>query len=390
MKKVPSLDISIFEDVIANGGADRRMALARQLAALVADSRTPPGEREDVTPCLLKLLMDPVKDIRAEIVRILRPVAGLHPDIVFAIAADEEDIALPFLNLSPSVTGVRQMAVFKAGDVLRRKALARRCDVDARVVEAIALEGEAETVLELLNNPALQLDNASAKRIYVRFRDDARITGLLLERPDLPLEIRIAHVRATSEKLRAHMNRTGWLAANDAGDVIAETEERAMVDILARARDSEELMASIGFMSRKNALTPSVILRAACHGHVAVLEHALAHLSGMSPERVHRLACGKGALSLRAVYNKSGLPQSCFMLVRAIFDVARALEQHSFGKARLSPEAFGRKVLERMASGYAMIPVAEKARLIDLLARFADDDTREMARRLGAGLQKAA
>ncbi len=389
-KDIPALDVSVFERVIAEGDGRARRALALQLADLVADRAAPKAEREAATPVLLQLLMDKEKDVRAAAARRLQPAAGLHPDIVFTIVADDEDIALPFINLSPSVRGARQLAIFRAGDMPRRLAIVRRCDVDPRVIDEVAMEGEREVAAALLKNLSAPLDGASAKRLYVRFRDVEEITGALLERSDLPLEIRIAHVRVTSAILREKMRRKGWMAANDAREVIADSEERALMDILARAGGSAELMSAIRFMSRKDALTPSLIFRAACHGHVRVLEHALAHLAGISPKRVRALVFGRGTLALKAVYGRAGLPQGCFVLVRAIFDVARARGLDVPGQAGIAPAEFGRLVLERLATHYDMLPVEERTRLIGLLARFSDKETRALAERLGAGLTQRA
>ncbi len=388
--KAPSLDISVFDEIIASGDPATRLKLARQLAGLVAARSTPPAERQEVTPSLLKLLMDPVHEIRAAIADILCPVAQLHPDIIFAIAADEEDIALPFLALSPSVRGRRQLAIFEAGDLARRKALAGRCDIDEKTLSVMALKGEAPIVRVLLDNPSAQLHADDLKRIYVRFRDDPSITERLLSRPDLPLEIRIAHVRATTKRLREKLARRKWLPANDMQTLLASSEEDALVEILARAGNSSELMAALKFMSHKDALTPSVILRAGCHGHVMVLEHALAYLAGLPLRRANGLLNSKNGLSLRALYSKSGLPQSCFLLVRAIFETGRDLGLESFGDAAPAPAEFGRALLEKLVSGYDRVAVSEKARQVDILSRFCDEETRLLARHFRSGLLQAA
>ncbi len=386
-----SLDTSVFNAVIAHGDADARLALARQLASLVADPRANPREKAEATPSLLRLLMDPEKKIRAAAARVLTPASGLSPDIVFTIAADDDDIALPFIERSPSVHGKRQLAIFKAGDISRRITMARRPDITRETIHAMAMQGERPVVAALLANSAAHVDNDDAKRIYVRFRDDEKIISRLLKFPHLPLEIRIAHVRHTTGNMRDKLKINGWLPDNEAAQAIAESEEQALADILARARDSEQLMAAISFAAHRKALTPAVIFRAACHGHVMVLEHAMAYLANMPVRRVRALAWGGSGMGFRTIYRKSGLPDGCLMLARAIFDVAAREGMKDFSRdKKLSPEAFGHKLLEKLATGYDNLSVAERTRLADLVARFAAAGVRPLARRLEASLSRAA
>jgi len=390
-QKAPSsLDVSVFNAVIEWGDAGARLALARQLAAFMVARETPPEDREAVTAPVLRLLMDKEKEIRATLAEGLRAAKDLHPDIVFSIVADDDDIALPFLALSPALAGARQMAIFEAGDMARRKALAGRCDLEGKTVSAMALKGEMPVVEILLDNAAVTPSDDDLKRIYVRFRDESRVMKRLMSRADLPLEIRIAHVRATSEKMRQRMRAGTWIAPGDMRGLVVKAEESALMHILAQAKTSEELMSALAFMSRKEILTPSVILRAGCHGHVQVLEHAMAFLSGMSPKRAHGMAHGRNPLALRALHGKSGLPQGCFLLVRAIFDTARDMDYRNFSSEPIAPEAFGRALMSRLVSSYGRVPMLEKTRLVEVLARFCDDKTRALAERFTSGLLMAA
>ncbi len=386
----PSLNISVFDRIIEGEDAATRKRLARQLAELVADRATPPAEREEVTGPLLKLLMDPQRDIRAAIAEILTPVAGLHADIVFAIAADDDDIALPFIRLSPSIIGGRQMAIFEAGDKARRKALAGRCDLEPKTVTAMALKGCRDIILTLLGNASIKISDADLKRIYVRWRKDVKVTEKLLKYPGLPLVIRAAHVRAASRRLREQLAKGGLMAGRDIQATVLRAQEDSLVDILTQARTRAELVEVLAFMSNREMLTPSVILRAGCHGHIRVLEQSLAFLAGVKGKRMARFVKSGRGLPLRAILAKSGLPQSCHLLVRAIFDTARDMAESEEHGRIAPPEAFGRALLEKLASGYDRIAVHDKTRQVELLARFCDDKTRVLAEHFCTGLLQAA
>ncbi len=390
MQHSPSVDVSVFKDVVENGMITDRMALGRQLAEFVTDPDVQEIDRDAAMPYLLKLLDDPVKAVRSGIVHMLTPHEGLHPDIVFAIAADEEDIALPFLENSPSVSGRRQLAIFRAGDRVRRLVIAGRPDLDPAVADFIALEGDKAAVMTLLDNPAAADCDRNCKRIYVRFRDDADVVHRLLEMEDLPLEIRVAHVAYVSGRMRKQLKNEGLLPVLHSANFVDEAEEKALVEVFARARSDEQLASAIAFASRKDILTPAILLRAACHGHVAVLEHGLAFLAGVSVRKVRAARQRVGLLSLRGIYRRSGLPESCFMLVRTLLDVAHEHGIEGVGGEGRTPSEFGMLVLERIAAGYEDLSVVERSVLAELLAEFADEETARLALRLQDGLRVAA
>ncbi len=390
VQRTPSLDVSVFAEVIENGMITDRMALGRQLAEFVTDPDVQEVDRDAAMPYLLRLLDDPVKAVRSGIVHMLTPHEGLHPDIVFTIAADEEDIALPFLENSPSVSGRRQLAIFRAGDRARRLVIAGRSDLDPAVADFIAMEGDKAVVMALLDNPAAAGCDRNCKRIYVRFRDDADVVHRLLEMDDLPLEIRVAHVAHVSGRMRKRLKSEGLLPALHSVNFVDEAEEKALVEVFARARSDEQLASAIAFASRKNILTPAILLRAACHGHVAVLEHGLAFLAGVSVRKVRAARQRMGLVSLRGIYRRSGLPESCFMLVRTLLDVAHEKGIEGVGGEGRAPSEFGMMVLERIATGYEDLGVAERGALAELLAEFADEETARLALRLQDGLRVAA
>ncbi len=386
----PSLDVSVFAELIENGTVTDRMALGRQLAEFVTDQDVPEVDREAAMPYLLRLLDDPVKAVRSGIVHMLTPNKWLHPDIVFIIAADEEDIALPFLKHSPSVTGRRQLAIFRAGDRARRLVIAGRPDLDPAVADFIAMEGDKAVVMTLLDNPAAAGCERNCKRIYVRFRDDADVVHRLLEMDDLPLEIRVAHVAHVSGRMREKLKHEGLLPALHSVNFVDEAEEKALVEVFARARSDDQLASAIAFASRKDILTPAILLRAACHGHVAVLEHGLAFLAGVSVRKVRVARHRPGLVSLRGIYRRSGLPEGCFMLVRTLLDIAHEKGIEGGGGGGYAPSEFGLLVLERIATGYEDLGVADRAVLAELLAEFADEETARLALRLQDGLRIAA
>ena len=383
---VEGLDVSVLVAVLDNGDAKARLTLAKQLALLLADAETPPLEREQVTPIVLKLTVDPASDVRSLLAIELVDQTKLHADIVFSIIADDDEIALPFLAQTPSLNEWHMMAVLKVGDEARQSTVAKREDLTSEAANYIIKSAPLPTAIALFDNPVVQLEASDYQTLFLRFGQSTEMTELLLARPDLPLEIRITQAKRAASRMRQMMAERGWVAANDATELVSDAEENAVLRILIDADDRERARAT-AFLAVKNMLTPALIVRAASMGEMAVVESALSHLSGNTPQRTGELMYSRSQLSFKSIFNKSGLPQSCFGILKAACEVV--VEAREEGMP-LSAEAFGRRVLEALLTRYEYMSAAERAKQIEYLGRYGQDRIRKIAKRLKADLVRAA
>ncbi len=386
-KQQHDLDLSVFEHVINYGTVAKRAALASQLGRLVSDPETPQVEREAIIPSITSLSVDPVESVRASLAGALVKARGLDADIVFAIVSDSDDIATEFLRKTQSLDVWRMVAILKVGDFGRQQAIAMRGDIAIEAVTQIVEYGSAELAACLLDNACAPVSSAHCRRLYVRFADEPSVVDRLLERKDLPLEIRLMHAKRTANRVYSLMSQRGWMAANDAEEVVISAEESTLMRLLQQAED-HELDRVIPFMCDKGFLTPSIILRAACAGELRVVERALAYLSSLPVKRVHAMIYGNSStLSLKAVHKKSGLPASCYTILRAVFDVARDARKAG---TELSGEDFGRSLIETLMVRYESVSAGDKTMLLGMIAAYGDDRTKRIAHRLSENLKRAA
>ena len=92
-------------------------------------------------------------------------------------------------------------------------------------------------------------------------------------------------------------------------------------------------------------------------------------------------------MRLKALHVKSGLPQSCYGILQAACDVA--VDEREEG-VTLDAEGFGRRLIEALMTRYEAMPLKERTKHLEFLARFADDRVRVIARRLKADIVRAA
>ncbi|MFW6077930.1 MAG: DUF2336 domain-containing protein [Hyphomicrobiales bacterium] len=380
------LDTSVFDAVIDTGDIAACRQLAVELAQFLADPAAPMAERRAVVPAILRLSGLADMALRRDLAARLSRCQTLHADIVFTLAADDDEIALPFLATALALDSWRMLAILRVGDAARQATIARRGDLHPEVVTAIAGDGHPAAVAALLDNAACRLRPSDYRRIYERFTDEPEILDRLLERADLPPELRILHARQAAARISALLAERGWMAPQDAEAFLAEAEESAILRIL-EASEPRHLDRLMAFLSAKDMLHASLILRAACRGRMGIVERALSWLSSVPGKRVHALMAGQGSVALKAVFGAAGLPGASFPVFRAAIEAWRTTGRAA---AVMAPEDFGRHVVEALMTGFPDMPGPERIRLLELVSRFTDGRTKALAHRLRDKVAQAA
>jgi uncharacterized protein (DUF2336 family) len=114
-----------------------------------------------------------------------------------------------------------------------------------------------------------------------------------------------------------------------------------LVDQAGRAADVRSFAVHL---RKADRLTPSLLLRALAHGHMAFVEHGVAELAGVPHHRTWLMVHDAGPLGLKAIYERAGLPARLFTAFRAGIDTYHALEREGGLADR---ERFQERMLER-------------------------------------------
>lgn len=379
------LDTTVFDAVIESGDIVACRRLAVELAAFLADPAAPAAERKAVMPSVLRLAGLADIELRRELGARLSRCQMLRADIVFTLAADEDEIALPFLATALALDRWRMLAILQVGDEVRQAAIAGRPDVHPEAVTAIAGTCQPKAVAALLDNRACRPRPSDYRRIYERFEAEPEIIERLLDQAEFPPELRILHARHAAGRVQAMLAERHWMEPEEAELSLADAEEAAILSIL---EDSEprHLDRLIAFLSARDMLHASLILRAACRGRMEIVERALAWLSSLPRGRIHALIAGHGSLALKGVFGAAGLPAAFFPLFKAAVVAWRQLGPGS----SLPTEDFGGNVVEALMTCFPDMAGPERARLLELISRFTDGRTRALAHRLRDKLLEAA
>lgn len=378
------LDTHLLMGVIASGDVARRTRLARQAAAFLADKTAPAAEREQMTEVAIRLANDDDVEVRRTLASGLASNPLISADLVFTIVTDEDEIALPFLAVTPAVDAPRLIAILRVGDETRQAVVASRPDLPADVLEHITATLPRAVNALLLENAAAPLGASHFKNLYRRFGTEKAILDLLLARPDLPAVLRLIHARRAAASITSLLNERGWLPAANADDLVIDAEENAMLQVLGEA-SPEDREEAVAYLVDSEMLTPSLIVHAACLGAMDVVAQCLATLAGLPLARAREQMFGDGRF--RSLHDRCGLPHSCFWTLKAACDTARDEQE---GGTRLSADEFGRRLIEKLLTRYDAIPLSEQPRNLDFIGRFAAEKPRRLAARLKADIQRAA
>jgi len=322
------------------------------------------------------LLDDPSPLVRMALAENLAPYETAPASVIYALAADQPDIAAIVLERSPLLVDADLVDAVASQGPLVQAAVARRANVPPSVAAAIVEVGEAEACLELLENPGAEIAPFTIDRMVERFGHLAPIREDLLLRPDLSVATRQALVAKLSETLADFVVSRDWLNPDRARRITKEACEKATVAIAAET-PQQEVRPLIRHLRHSGQLTAGLILRALLSGNVSMFEESIAELSGVKLSRVTGLVHDRGSSGFRAIYEKAGLPASAFPAFR---EAIATLNEDGFlgdpsGAARLK-----RRMIERVLTRCSMSAIEDIEPLLMLLRRFATEAAREEAR----------
>ena len=380
------LDIGFLLDVAKDPEIYTRSKLTTQLTEFIADPETTESDIKAITPVLLVLADDKSGIVRRTLLGGIRELPDAPVDVVFALVADEDDIATEILRSSPALRDHELVAVIRICDDVRRMAIARREQLMPQVSRALIELGSLEVSETLLKNKGARIDAAGYEAIMRRHGVSEALEALLLKRRDLPPLLAIGLVDTVSDRLQLLAAGKKWLRADKAAEVIRDAKEDGVIKIIARTDITENRNVVRGLMAQEK-LTPSLVLRAACIGKMDFVEEAFALLAKMPPAMVHSLMFGRGAMGLKALYFKAGLPGVMYSAVRVAVDVYLEL-RHDMD---VSDEArFGRRMIERILTQYEEFSDDDKKYLLSMLRRYAGRETRPLVDQVLSDIAKAA
>jgi uncharacterized protein (DUF2336 family) len=365
-----------FLQWVRTAPAGERAEATSALARAFLYSDLSPDDRGAAEGAMLMLLDDASPLVRRALADALAASPDAPPAIVFALAADQPNIAAPVLALSPLFVDADLVDAVATGGPAVQAAIASRAELPRSVGAAIAEVGTAESCLILVENTDAALAPLSADRIVERFGHLAVIREALLARHDLPVATRQTLVIKLSETLAGFVAGRQWLAPDHAERIAREACEKATVAIAADG-EIADVRPLIRHLRATGQLTAGLILRALLSGNVALFEEALAELADLPLPRVCGLVHDGSTAGVRALFDRAGLPASTFP---AFKEAIQAMREGGFVSEPGDAARLKRRMIERVLTACEDQDLGDLEPLLTLLRRFATEAAREEAR----------
>jgi uncharacterized protein (DUF2336 family) len=365
-----------FLQWVRNAPAGERADATGALARAYLYSELSDDDSAAAEGAMLMLLDDPCPLVRRALADVLAASPGAPAAVIYALIADQPQIAAPVLALSPLLVDADLVDAVATGCPAVQAAIASRSALPRSVAAAIAEVGTAEACLVVAENPSADIAPFSIARIVERFGHLAAIREALLARDDVPVSARQRLVSKLSETLADFVAARQWLEADYALRVTREACEKATVALAAETPDGE-VRPLIHHLRETGQLTAGLILRGLLSGNVTLFEEALAELADMPVTRVSGLIYDGGSAALRALFDKAELPRSSYPAFQVAIETMRegGFVSEPGGAVRLK-----RRMVERVLTRCENEEFGELAPLITLLHRFATEAAREEAR----------
>lgn len=341
-----------------------RAHAAHKICRCIEDAELSAEEREHARHIMAIMAQDAAALVRRSLAVSLKNSPKLPREIANKLAQDIESIALPVILNSPVLTDSDLVAIVRACPPAKQIAVASREHISTTVTGALASYAVPEAVERALANDNAKFDAAGLDKTLERFADVSTITAAMVHRNELPVSVTEKLVTMVSGELFDHLVNHHELPPQIAIDLALGSRERATIDIVEQAGMQKDLGRFVQQLNLNGRLTPSLLMRGMCVGHLEFVEHALAELAGMPHQRMWLLVHDGGPLGLKAAFERAGLPPRLFPSFKAAVEVYHGIEREGGAEDRA---VFRRRMLERTLTLFQSIPKDDLDYLLDKL-----------------------
>ncbi|MDB5366180.1 MAG: hypothetical protein JWM77_2107 [Rhodospirillales bacterium] len=332
----------LLEDPSAASRGEIATKVGRSLDAALNNA-----ERGLAEQILLILARDAAIQVRAALARSVERSAHVPRDVAFALARDVEQVSLPLLRFSQSLTEEDLLTLVANTTDEGRLAMAGRSTVSSRLSARLVELGNEATVVRLMANDGAEMEADAHSHALDRFGSKPTVPDAMAARRSLSPAVAERLVQLVSDAVRTHLVEHHAMSPDVAAELVLEIRDRALKNMIGDQVESATAVATR--LQKGGTLTAPLILRALCLGDAAFFEASLAVLSGIPLMNAQKLLYEGGKPGFTGLYDRSGLAAEQLPLFQAAFEVARETdfegEEDAFEQRR-------RRVIERVLTAH--------------------------------------
>jgi uncharacterized protein (DUF2336 family) len=330
-----------------------RAHAAHKICRCIDELELTEEERTHAATIMAIMAQDAAVLVRRALAVALKNSTKLPRDIANMLARDIESIALPVILNSPILTDSDLVEIVRASPPAKQIAVASRETLSTTVTGAIAEYAVSAAVERALANDNAFFDERGLETSLDRFAGVSGVTAAMVHRNALPVSVTEKLVTMVTGELFDHLVNHHELPPQIAIDLAMGARERATLDIVEQAVRQKDLGRFVQQLNLNGRLSPSLLMRGLCLGHIEFVEYAMAELAGMSHQRMWLLMNDSGPLGLKAAFDRAGLPPRLFPSFRAAIEVYHSIEREGGAYDRI---IFRKRMLERTLTLFQSVP----------------------------------
>lgn len=334
-----------IERLVRGADPQERALSAHKICRRIAAGSLTDAEQAAARQILDFIMSDAAETVRRALAITLKNSPRLPRDVALRMIEDVESIAAPVLEHSPVLTDDDLVRVIEAGVPSRQVSIARRRSVSVKVVRSIAELGCDAAVAAAASNDGAEFDRAAYASALRRWGGSQAVTDGFIARAQIPVDVAEKLVSLVSDQALRRLASRHELPPQLAVELSEGARERATIDLIDQAERSSDLQRFVQQLSLNGRLTPSLVLRGVCAGAMGFFEHCMAELAGIPHQKAWVLVHDAGPLGLRAVFDRAGLPERLFPLIRTAVNVYHATDMTGGEESR---RCFSQRVTQRI------------------------------------------
>jgi uncharacterized protein (DUF2336 family) len=347
---------------------DERALAAHKLCRKIDRAELSEDERQQAQEILRVMAADAAELVRRALAVTLKTSPLLPPDVANRLARDVESVSLPVISFSPVFTDQDLAEIIRLGGPVRQMAIARRPKLSSKVTGLLVDQAPEDVVAAVCANDNARFSDMALQKALDRFAKSESVLQAVAYRSVLPLSVTERLIDMVGDQLREHILDNHALSAERTLEIIVGAKERATIDLVDQAGRTADPKAFAAHLNRAGRLTPSLLLRAVAQGHMTFFEWGLSELAGVPHHRTWLMVHDAGALGLKAVYERAGLPSRLYPAFRAGVDAYHGME---FDGRPGERERFQEHMLQRFLTSSQAVSREESDYLLDRLDRLA-------------------
>lgn len=283
-----------------------RAAAAGSLARAFVERKMEPDDRRGAEVALTHLLEDPSPKVRVAIAAALSASTEAPRSIVHVLARDQLEVAGHVVAFSPVLSDGDLVDLVAEGRADLQRLVALRTPLSCAVCAAIAEVGSAAAICDMLRNEGAAPAGVSMRRVAERFASVADVRDCLLDRNDLPSEVRHRLVVSVSEALQESALVRTFVGEARVARVARDACQQATLRLVQDAR-ADELPALVEHLRMQGHLTEALLTHILCCGNVEFFAVAMASLTGQSLRRVRAIVVDGHRAAIGALLHSAGI-----------------------------------------------------------------------------------